>query len=77
MPESPDPDNTPETVLFDKIAIALHGSSLEESESVLGYMLTCVALRRRQGLPAAGVKAELADLLGRAVDSLTSEHFSP
>lgn len=77
MPETPDPDNTPATALFDKIAAALQGHSFQEAEEVLSYMIAVVALKRRPGLPAAGTKAELADLLGRAVDSLTSEPDSP
>lgn len=63
--------------LFDKIAEAVNGTPAQEAENVLAYMLACVALQRRAGLPAAGIKAELAELLGRAVDSLTSEPDSP
>jgi hypothetical protein len=77
MPETPDPDNTPATALFDEIAAAVNKVPLAEAEEVLSYMTAVVAVKRRQGLPAAGVKAELADLLGRAVDSLTSEPDSP
>lgn len=77
MPEKPDPDNTPATALLDRISSALIGSSLQESEEVLSYMIAVVAIKRRPGLPAAGTKAELADLIGRAVDSLTSEPDSP
>jgi len=50
---------------------------LTEAEEVLSYMTAVVAVKRRQGLPAAGIKAEMADLLGRAVDSLTGEPNSP
>lgn len=56
--------------LFDKIAEAVNGTPPQEAENVLAYMLACVAVQRRKGLPAAGVKAEVTDLLGRAVDSL-------
>jgi hypothetical protein len=77
MPETPDPDNTPATALFDEIAAAVNKVPLTEAEEVLSYMTAVVAVKRRQGLPAAGIKAEMADLLGRAVDSLTSEPDSP
>lgn len=77
MPETPDPDNTPATALFDEIAAVVNKADPAVQEEVLSYMIACVALKRRPGLPASGTKAELADLLGRAVDSLTSEPDSP
>lgn len=63
--------------LFDQIAQAVNGTPLDTAESGLAYMTAIVAVKRRAGLPVAGIKAELAYLLGRAVDSLTSEPDSP
>lgn len=63
--------------LFDKIAEATNAVPHAEAENVLLYMAAIVAVKRRAGLPAAGIKAELAELLGKAVDSLTSETDSP
>lgn len=77
MPETPDPDNTPATALFDKLASVVNGVSHDLAETVLSYMIAVIAVKKRPGLPAAGTKAELADLIGRAVDSLTSEPDSP
>jgi hypothetical protein len=77
MPETADPDNTPATALFDEIAAVVNAHPANVAEQVLLFMAAAVAIQRRQGLPAAGIKAEMADLLGRAVDSLTSEPDSP
>lgn len=63
--------------LFDQIAQAVNATPLDTAENVLAYMTAIVAVKRRTGLPVAGIKAELADLLGRAVDSLTSDPDSP
>lgn len=63
--------------LFDQIAQAVNGTPLDTAESVLAYMTAIVAVKRRAGLPVAGIKADLADLLGRAVDSLTSDPDLP
>lgn len=77
MLETPDPDTTPATALFDAIANVVNDYPSNVAEQVLSFMLACVSIRRRPGLPTAGTKAELADLLGKAVDSLTSEPDSP
>jgi hypothetical protein len=70
-------DTDSASALFDNIAASVNRTAPQTAENVLAYMLACVALQRRAGLPTAGVKAELADLVGRAVDSLTSETDSP
>lgn len=63
--------------LFDKIAEATNAVPQAEAENVLLYMAAIVAVKRRAGLPAAGIKAELSGLLGKAVDSLMAEPDSP
>ncbi len=54
---------------FFAIAEALAPLPPAESEALLSYLLASVAVSRRPGLPAASVKAELADLLDKAVDA--------
>jgi hypothetical protein len=54
---------------FTAIASALAPLPPAESEALLSYLLASVAVSRRPGLPAASVKAELADLLAKAVDA--------
>lgn len=77
MSKTTDYEHTPETDLMDRIHKAMDGEPLERAEQVLAYMLAIVASRRRQNLPTAGTKAEVAELVGRALDSLTSEPDSP
>lgn len=75
MPDDTLPEST--AALFDSIVAVVNGKPQAEVENVLAYMLACVAVQRRAGLPTAGVKAELADLVGKAVDSLAGEPDSP
>lgn len=62
-------DTTAPDVAFKTIADALNGVEEFEAECLLSYMLAVVARARRPGLPAASVKAELAELIGKAVDA--------
>jgi hypothetical protein len=62
-------DISPTDTAFSAVAAALAPLPPAESEALLSYMLASVASSRRPGLPAASVKAELADLLAKAVDA--------
>jgi hypothetical protein len=53
---------------FTAVATAIAPLPIMEAEAMLSYMLAIVGSKRRAGLPAAGIKAELANLVGRAVD---------
>lgn len=63
-------DTTPADTAFDAIATALAPLPPAEAESLLAYMLALVASRRRAGLPQAGTKAELAELVGMALEAV-------
>jgi hypothetical protein len=61
-------DETTTDTAFSAVASAIAPLPIMEAEAMLSYMLAIVGSKRRAGLPAAGIKAELADLVGRAVD---------
>ena len=61
-------DQTITDTAFTAVAEAIAPLPLIEAEAMLSYMLAIVGSKRRVGLPVAGIKAELADLVGRAVD---------
>lgn len=63
-----DPTNT--DTAFSAVAAALAPLQPAESEGLLAYMLALVATKYRPGLPASGIKAELAAKVGLAVDGL-------
>ena len=63
-------DTTPTETAFDAVATALAPLPPVEAESLLAYMLASVAAKRRAGLPQAGVRAELAELVGRALEAV-------
>lgn len=77
MSKTTDYEHTPETELLDRIHKAIESEPLERAEQVLAYMLAIVASRRRQNLPTAGTKVEVAELIGRALDHLIGEPDSP
>lgn len=63
------PTDQPNTdTAFTACATAIAPLPLMEAEAMLSYMLAIVGSKRRAGLPVAGIKAELANLVGRAVD---------
>lgn len=61
-------DQTTTDTAFTAVASAIASLPIMEAEAMLSYMLAIVGYKRRAGLPVAGIKAELADLVGRAVD---------
>ena len=63
-----DPTTTDDA--FSAVAAALAPLQPDESEGLLAYMLALVAVKYRPGLPASGIKAELAAKVGLAVDGL-------
>lgn len=63
-----DPNTT--DAAFEAVAAALAPLTTAESEGLLAYMLALVATKYRPGLPASGIKAELAAKVGLAVDGL-------
>lgn len=65
------PDTTSQSeTIFDQIACALAPLPPAEAEAVLAYLLCVVAVKYRPGLPASGIKAELAAKVSLAVDGL-------
>jgi hypothetical protein len=63
-------DSTPSEQAFSAVAAALAPLQPAEAEALLAYMLALVATKYRTGLPASGIKAELAAKVGLAVDGL-------
>ena len=63
-----DPTTTDDA--FSAVAAALAPLQPDESEGLLAYMLALVAVKYRPGLPASGIKTELAAKVGLAVDGL-------
>ena len=61
-------DETTTDTVFSAVASAIAPLPIMEAEAMLSYMPAIVGSKRRAGLPAAGIKAELANLVGRAVD---------
>ena len=61
-------DETTTDTAFTAVSSAIALLPIMEAEVMLSYMLAIVGSKRRAGLPVAGIKAELADLVGRAVD---------
>jgi hypothetical protein len=55
---------------FSAVAAALAPLPPAEAEALLAFMLASVAVKYRTGLPASGIKAELAAKVGLAVDGL-------
>lgn len=62
-------DETTTDTAFTAVSSAIALLPIMEAEVMLSYMLAIVGSKRRAGLPVAGIKAELADLVGRAVDA--------
>jgi hypothetical protein len=65
-----DPTTTTTDTAFEAVAAALAPLQPAEAEGLLAYMLALVATKYRPGLPASGIKAELAAKVGLAVDGL-------
>lgn len=63
-------DPTPSDTAFPAIASALAPLPPAESEALLAYLLASVGHKRRPGLPRASIKAELTEMLGKAVDAV-------
>jgi hypothetical protein len=59
---------------FSAVAAALAPLQPAEAEGLLAYMLALVATKYRTGLPASGIKAELAAKVGLAVDGLAQAY---
>ncbi len=68
-------DPTTTDAAFSAVAAALAPLTPAESEGLLSYMLALVATKYRTGLPASGIKAELAAKVGLAVDGLAGQGY--
>jgi len=60
---------TPYEQTFDAIASALMPLEPGESVAILVYMTALVTTKYNPGVPAAGLKAKLADMIGVAIDA--------
>jgi hypothetical protein len=68
-------DPTQSEASFEAVAAALAPLQPAEAEGLLAYMLALVATKYRTGLPASGIKAELAAKVGLAVDGLAGPAY--
>jgi hypothetical protein len=68
-------DPTTTDAAFEAVAAALAPLTPAESEGLLAYTLALVAVKYRPGLPASGIKAELAAKVGLAVDGLAGPGY--